>query len=100
MSETLWPLFEIFRCCTLCGHPRAYPGASRAENSAELKEIQFDFIFDFNLKSISFDNVEVDGKNFPEIDEFINNFNLRTNRKFNKIKFKNFVNNFFNVYAG
>ncbi|MBD1141448.1 hypothetical protein IDH20_04735, partial [Pelagibacterales bacterium SAG-MED39] len=65
-----------------------------------LKEIQFDFIFDFNLKEISFDNVEIDGKNFAEVDEFINNFNLRTNRKFNKIKFKNFVNNFFNIYAG
>lgn len=66
----------------------------------DLKKLEFDFIFDLNQKSISFDNIEVNGKNFAELDEFINNFNSKVNRSFNKIKFKNFVNNFFSVYAG
>jgi len=66
----------------------------------DLKKLEFDFIFDLNQKSISFDNIEVNGKNFAELDEFINNFNSKVNRSFNKIKFKNFVNNFFSAYAG
>ena len=66
----------------------------------DLKEMQFDFIFDLNQRSISFDNIKVDGKNFSKLDEFINNFNSKKNRNFNKVKFKNFVNNFFSAYAG
>ena len=66
----------------------------------DLKQMQFDFIFDLNQRSVSFDNIIVDGKNFSKLDEFINNFNSKRNRNFNKVKFKNFVNNFFNAYAG
>ena len=62
--------------------------------------IDFDFIYNFNLKEISFDNVKIDKKSYENLDQFINKFNLREDRIFNKITFKNFVNSFFDFYAG
>ena len=65
----------------------------------EIDQIKFDFNYNFTEKRISFDNFEIDNKSSSKIEDFVERFN--SNRKpFNKITFKNFVNDFFKVYFG
>lgn len=66
----------------------------------KIEMINFDFIYNFNLNEVSFDNVKIDKKSFKNLDRFINEFNSREVRIFNKITFKNFINSFFSSYAG
>ena len=66
----------------------------------DINEIEFDFIYSLSQNKFSFDNVRVNKVNNENVDEFINNFNSNQDRVFNKVKFKNFVNGFFKVYAG
>ena len=66
----------------------------------KIKKFQIDFNYNFNTKQISFDNVKIDNNSNESIENFINNFNSREKRIFNKITFKNFVNDFFKAYAG
>ena len=65
----------------------------------KINQIQFDFNYNFTKEKISFDNLVIDQKKDNEIEEFINNFNLNT-KVFNKVTFKNFVNEFFKIYFG
>ena len=65
----------------------------------KIKQIQFDFIYNLVTEGILLDNINIDDKPHLELQEFIDKFNM--NKKvFNKITFKNFVNNFFSVYSG
>ena len=65
----------------------------------EIKEIQFDFNHNFTQKKISFNNFKIDNKPSSNIEKFVEKYN--SNEKFfNKITFKNFVNDFFKVYFG
>ena len=66
----------------------------------KIKQFQVDFNYNLNTKQISFDNVKIDKKSNENIDNFINNFNSQEKRIFNKITFKNFVNDFFKAYSG
>ena len=66
----------------------------------DINEIEFDFVYSLSQNKFSFDNVRVNKVNNENVDEFINNFNSNQDRVFNKVKFKNFVNGFFKVYAG
>ena len=66
----------------------------------KIDQIEFDFIYNFNSKEINFDNIKVDNLSNENLDKFINEFNVRENRVFNKITFKNFINDFFSSYAG
>ena len=65
-----------------------------------VKKIDLDFNYNLDNKKISFDNVEIDNSSNLEIQKFIENFNLKKNMIINKVTFKNFINNFFSVYAG
>ena len=65
----------------------------------KIKQIQFDFNYNFTEEKISFDNFTIDKKKSSNIEEFINDFNLSA-QSFNKITFKNFVNEFFRAYFG
>ena len=65
-----------------------------------MKQMQLDYVYNLNTKSITFENPRVDGKQNQKLDEFLNIFNSEEDRIFNKITFKNFMNNFFNAYAG
>ena len=59
----------------------------------EIEQIKFDFNYNFTQKRISFDNFKIDNKSNSKIEDFVERFN--SNRKlFNKITFKNFVNDF------
>ena len=65
-----------------------------------IKQIQVDFIYNLNSKSLRFDNPKINNKQNSEIDQFLNIFNSSEDRVFNKITFKNFINNFFRAYSG
>ena len=69
-------------------------------NRKDIKQIQLDFVYNLNSKSLRFDNPKVNEKQNSEIDEFLNIFNSSEDRVFNKITFKNFINNFFRAYSG
>ena len=69
------------------------------KNRKKIKEIQFDFNYNFTQDKITFDNFNINKKANRKIDQFIEKFNLNS-KMFNKITFKNFVNDFFKVYSG
>ena len=66
----------------------------------ELKKIELDLVYNFDLNEIKFDNPRVDGELNVKLENYIQNFNSSKKTSFNKITFKNFINNFFNAYAG
>tara|TARA_B100000886_G_scaffold241410_1_gene169428 strand:- start:264 stop:611 length:348 start_codon:yes stop_codon:yes gene_type:complete len=65
----------------------------------KIKEIKFDFNHNFTQQKISFNNFEIDDNPNLNIENFVEKFNLNE-KFFNKITFKNFVNDFFKVYFG
>ena len=69
-------------------------------NRKKIKQIEFDFVYNINNKKINFDNPRIDKNSNLNLEKFIQNFNLENEKFFNKITFKNFVNNFFGAYAG
>ena len=69
-------------------------------NRKNVEKIQIDFVYNLNSKNIRFDNPKINNLQNNELEEFLNIFNSKKIRTFNKITFKNFINNFFNVYAG
>ena len=69
-------------------------------NRKKINQIKIDFLYNLNTQKITFDNIKVDNVQNSKLEKYISNFNLSENRIFNKIKFKNFVNNFFASYAG
>tara|TARA_B100001142_G_scaffold319981_1_gene364244 strand:+ start:825 stop:2315 length:1491 start_codon:yes stop_codon:yes gene_type:complete len=66
----------------------------------DIKEIQIDFVYNLYTKEITFDNVKIDNSQNSDLEKYVDEFNSKEDRIFNKITFKNFVNNFFAVYAG
>lgn len=72
----------------------------KKDDRKDIKQIQIDFIYNLNSKSIRFDNPRIDGSQNENLETFLNIFNSKQNRVFNKITFKNFVNSFFSAYSG
>ena len=72
----------------------------KKDDRKTVKKIDLDFNYNLDNKKISFDNVKIDNSSNLEIQKFIENFNSKKNMIINKVTFKNFVNNFFSVYAG
>ena len=66
----------------------------------KINKLELDFVYNFDKNKFNFDNVKVDNKSNNELNEFLDNFNSAEKKFFNKISFKNFVNNFFSSYAG
>ena len=66
----------------------------------KINQIELDYNYNFDTKQISFDNVKINDAPNLKIQKFIEDFNSSANKITNKIKFKNFVNNFFRFYAG
>jgi len=71
----------------------------KKEYRKKINQIQFDFNYNFTKEKISFDNFRIDNKSSKNIENFVEKFNL-SKKFFNKITFKNFVNDFFRVYFG
>ena len=72
----------------------------KKKEGKKIKQIEIDYIYNFNTKNISFDNPRVNDAQNNDLEKFINIFNSKKDRNFNKITFKNFKNNFFKVYSG
>ena len=66
----------------------------------KIKQMELDFVYNFNENKFSFDNVRIDKKSNQKIDDFIEEYNSNENKFFNKVTFKNFVNEFFSNYDG
>jgi len=72
----------------------------KKDNRKEIKKIEIDFLYNFGQNNLNFDNPKIDNEFNLNLEKFIEKFNKKENRHFNKITFKNFVNEFFNAYAG
>ena len=70
------------------------------KNRKDINEIKLDFIYNFSSKNISFDNPKINGSQNQNLENFLDRSNSKDNSALNKIKFKNFINNFFKAYAG
>ena len=69
-------------------------------NRKKINQIKIDFLYNLNTQKITFDNIKVDNLQNSKLEKYISDFNLSEDRIFNKVRFKNFVNNFFATYAG
>ena len=69
-------------------------------NRKNIEIIEVNFVYNFNSKSFRFDNPRINNSQNEEVEKLLDNFNLRDDRTFNKITFKNFINSFFEVYDG
>ena len=63
-------------------------------------KIELDFNYDLNEEKITFDNLRIDNKSNKKIEEIISNFNSNSKKFFNKVTFKNFVNDILAAYFG
>ena len=66
----------------------------------KINKLELDFVYNFNKNKFNFDNVKIDNKSNDKLNEFLDDFNSTEKKFFNKISFKNFVNNFFSSYVG
>ena len=64
------------------------------------KQIKADFVYDFNEGKIFINNIDVDNKSNKKVNLFIEEYNKKKKNLFNKVTFRNFVKDFFKVYAG
>ncbi len=69
-------------------------------NRKDIELIEFDFAYNLSQRKINFDNVRVDNSTNENLDRFISKFNNQEDFTFNRVRFINFVSNFFSVYAG
>ena len=72
----------------------------KKNNRKDIKKIEIDFLYNFESNNLNFDNPKIDTEFDLELEKLIENFNKKDNRSFNKITFKNFINEFFDAYAG
>ena len=63
-------------------------------------KIELDFNYDLYEEKITFDNLRIDNKSNKKIEEIISNFNSNSKKFFNKVTFKNFVNDLLVAYFG
>ena len=62
--------------------------------------IRLDFVYDFTLDKITMNNFRIDNKSLQKIDKFLNQYNKSENNSLNKFTIRNFIREFFKVYAG
>jgi len=66
----------------------------------KIKQLELDFVYNFNKNKFIFDNVIIDKKSNNKLNNFLNEFNSGEKKFLNKISFKNFIKDFFKNYAG
>ena len=62
--------------------------------------IKLDFVYDLTLDKLIINNLRIDDKSLKKIDKFINKYNKSEINSFNKVTIRNFIKEFFIVYAG
>ena len=72
----------------------------KKELRKNIEKIELDFNYDLNEEKITFDNLRIDNKSNEKIEEIVSNFNSSNKKFFNKITFKNFVNDILTAYIG
>ena len=72
----------------------------KKNNRKKIKKIELFFVYDFNQNLMNFSNPRIDDTPNLKIENYFENFNDNNKREFNKVRFKNFVNDFFDIYAG
>ena len=72
----------------------------KKELRKNIGKIELDFNYDLNEEKITFDNLRIDNKSNKKIEEIISNFNSNSKKFFNKVTFKNFVNDILAAYFG
>ena len=72
----------------------------KKENRKDIKTIEIDFLYNLSDNNFNFDNPKINNENNMGLEKLIEKFNKKENRFFNKITFKNFINEFLKAYAG
>ena len=62
--------------------------------------IKLDFVYDLTLDKFTMNNLKIDNKSFKKIDNFLNEYNKVKSSSFNKVTIRNFIKEFFQIYAG
>ena len=62
--------------------------------------IKLDFIYDLSLNKFTVNNLKIDNNSSKKIDNFINKYNKTDKNLFNKVTIRNFIKEFFLIYAG
>ncbi len=62
--------------------------------------IKLDFVYDLTLDKLTMNNLRIDNESIKKIDKFLNQYNKSKNNSFNKVTIRNFIKDFFQVYAG
>ena len=66
----------------------------------EIKEIRFNFVYNFDQKISNLSNIEIDGNNNQKINQVLNQIILKENFLQNRVYFKNLINKAIKFYAG
>ena len=72
----------------------------KKELRKNIKKIELDFNYDFNEEKVTFDNLRIDNKSNKKIEEIVSTFNSNNKKLFNKITFRNFVNDILLAHFG
>ena len=64
------------------------------------KTIKLDFVYDLTLDKLSMNNLRIDNKSIKKMEKFLDQYNKSKNNSFNKVTIRNFIKEFFQVYAG
>ena len=62
--------------------------------------IKLDFVYDLTLDKLIMNNLRIDNKSLKKIDKFLNQYNKSKINSFNKVTLRNFIKEFFIIYAG
>ena len=69
-------------------------------NEKAIKKIEFDLNYNISNSQLNFDNIIIDDKENSNLNNFVNNYNSFKKKNFNKVRFRNFINNLFESYDG
>tara|TARA_B100001057_G_scaffold390712_1_gene398727 strand:+ start:8128 stop:9618 length:1491 start_codon:yes stop_codon:yes gene_type:complete len=70
------------------------------KNRKDIQQVSIDFVYNLNNKNFRLYNPKINNSQNIDLEKFFDNFNSKDDREFNKITFKNFINNFIKIYAG
>ena len=66
----------------------------------KVEKVELYFIYNLNDNNINFSNSLIDDSPNNDTENFFEDFNAKGKNVFNKVRLKNFINSFFQAYAG
>ena len=70
------------------------------KNRKAIKKIEFDLNYNISNSQLNFDNIVIDNKENSKLNDFVNDYNAFPKKNFNKVRFRNFINDLFESYDG